>query len=80
MWTTLGEIAGSIIGPIVVFLIARYWKSISAKALTEARQKQEEKDLEAASVALAERDRRINNSIDTQKTLRDKWAEENKPK
>lgn len=77
MWTAIAAIAGSILAPLLGFIIARYWKGLQDKAQEELRQKQEEQDNQAANAILAAKDEDINTSIDAQAAARDKWRKDN---
>ncbi len=73
IWQAIIAIVTVIGGPVIVFLITRYWNNKVAEAETEKRQASEEEEARAAAAKMADRGKDVNTSIDAQKKAREDW-------
>lgn len=76
MWESIGLIAGSVLGPVLAFLIARYWQNVKKDAERAERDKANEKARDQLDEKLADETKNVNDSIDKQRDSMEKWKEQ----
>lgn len=75
--TLIGTALTVVIGPLLAWLIKRWWDNKAAQIEAEKRRKAEEEAARKNSEGQSHEAGEVNASIDAQRAAREKWAKEN---